>query len=70
MTNRWMDNRHLEGWTHGKIKLLLHTLTIRGSDLARLVEFHPFDQEDSMTDRCMDAQKNNVALAHPHHVGK
>ena len=41
MTDRWMDDEHMEGQAHGKIMLLLHTLTIRGSDIASLVEFCP-----------------------------
>ena len=41
--DRWMDDGHTEGHTHGKIILLLHTHTIRGSDIASLVEFHPVD---------------------------
>ena len=28
-----------DGWTHGKIMLLLHNLTMRGNDVASLVEF-------------------------------
>ena len=30
-----------DGRTHGKIMLLLHTLTMRVSDVAKLVECHP-----------------------------
>ena len=37
VTDRWTD----AGWTNGKIMLLLHTLTMRGSDVASLVEFCP-----------------------------
>ena len=37
MTDKWMDNGRTDGWTHGKIMLLLHTLTIRPSDVASLV---------------------------------
>ena len=29
----------MEGQTHGKIMLLLHTLAVRGSDVANLVQF-------------------------------
>ena len=36
MMNRWMD----KGCTEKKM-LLLHTLTIRGSDVVSLVEFCP-----------------------------
>ena len=39
MTDKWMDNRHTDGWRHRKIMLLLHTLTMRGNDVASLVEF-------------------------------
>ena len=31
---------------HGKIMLLSHTLTMRGSDVASLVEVHPVVQEE------------------------
>ena len=41
MTDKWMDNGHTDGQTHRKIMLLSHTLTIRGSDVTSLVEFHP-----------------------------
>ena len=36
-----MIERYMEGQTHRKIILLSHTLTIRGSDVASLVEFQP-----------------------------
>ena len=39
MTDRWMATDTTEGRMHGKIILLLHTLTMRGSDVASLVEF-------------------------------
>ena len=35
MIDRWTDAR----MTNGKIMLLSHTLTMRGSDVASLVEF-------------------------------
>ena len=35
MTNRWTDDGRTEK------KLLSHTLTMRGSDVASLVEFRP-----------------------------
>ena len=38
MTDRWMDARTDER-THRKIVLLSHTLTMRGLDVARLIEF-------------------------------
>ena len=41
MTDKWTDNRCMEGLTHGKIMLLLHTFTVKGSDVASLVEFCP-----------------------------
>ena len=49
MMGRWMD----DGWrTHGKILMLLsHILTMRGSDVASLVEFRPVV---SLGDRHMD----------------
>ena len=43
MTDRWMDNGHTKGLTHGKIMLLSHTFTIRGSDVASLVAFRSLD---------------------------
>ena len=36
--DRWTTD---DGWTHGKIMLLSHTLTMWRSDEANLVEFHP-----------------------------
>ena len=40
MTDEWTDDGRTEdGRTHRKIMLLWHTLTIRGSDVASLVEF-------------------------------
>ena len=39
--DRWMDHGHTEGQTHRKIMLFSYTLTIRGSDVASLVEFRP-----------------------------
>ena len=41
MTDRWMDDRRTDERTHGKVMLLSHTLTMRGSDVASLVEFCP-----------------------------
>ena len=35
----WMDDGHTDGWIHRKIMLLLHTLTMGGSDVASLVEY-------------------------------
>ena len=37
---RMMDAQK-DGWMHGKIVLLSHDLTMRGSDVASLVEFRP-----------------------------
>ena len=42
MTDRWMDAKQ----TDGKIMLLLYTLTIRGSDVASLIEFCPVVKEE------------------------
>ena len=36
----------MDGHTHGKIMLVSHTLTMRGSDVAGLVEFHPVNLEE------------------------
>ena len=44
---RWKD----EGQMDRKIMLLSHTLTMRGSDAASLVEFTSGLGEDSVTDR-------------------
>ena len=58
---------------HRKIMLLSHTLTVRESDVASLVEFCPVVQEeivwraDGQMYGRMDTLKNNVALAHPYH---
>ena len=41
MTDKWMDNGCTKGQMHRGIMLLLHTLTMRGSDVASLVELHP-----------------------------
>ena len=41
MAGRWMQGR-----THGKIMLLSHTLTMRGHDVASLVEFRPVVKEE------------------------
>ena len=39
--DRRMDDGHMEGRMHGKMILLSHTLIMRGTDVASLVEFHP-----------------------------
>ena len=39
MTDRWTEAI----WMHGQIMLLSHTLTMRVSDVASLVEFCPGD---------------------------
>ena len=67
-------------WTDGgrtdarKIMLLSHTITMRGSDVASLIEFRlQCLGGDSVADKWMDDGltdgrphgKNNVALAHP-----
>ena len=36
-----MMDRHIDGHTHRKIMLLSNPLTIRGCDVASLVEFRP-----------------------------
>ena len=41
MTDGWTDDGRTDGRTHGKIMLLSHTPTMRGSDVASLVEFRP-----------------------------
>ena len=41
MTDKSIDDGCMNGWRHGKIMLLLHTLTMKGSDVASLVEFCP-----------------------------
>ena len=47
MTDSWTDARR----TNGKLMLLSHTLTIRGSVVASLVEFRRGLGGDSITDR-------------------
>ena len=42
MTDRWADARR----TNGKVMLLSHTVTMRGSDVAGLVEFRPVVYEE------------------------
>ena len=41
MTDKWIDDGCTDGRMHRKVILLLHTLTLRGSDVANLVEFCP-----------------------------
>ena len=41
MTAKWTDYGCTDGRTHGKIMLLSHTFTMRGSAVASLVEFRP-----------------------------
>ena len=54
--------------TPGKIMLLSHTLTMRGSDVASLVEFRLVVSEEiacgQMDIRTTKARKKPVALAH------
>ena len=52
--------------------LLSHTLTMRGNDEAKLIEFRPVVQEEIAwrTDGQTDVWKKNVALTHPYHEGK
>ena len=42
MMDRWRD----AGWMDGKIMVLSHTLTMRGKDVASLVEFSPVVKEE------------------------
>ena len=49
-TDRWTDARR----TNGKIMLLSHTLTMRVSDVAGLVELRRYLGGDSVTDRWTD----------------
>ena len=39
MTDRWTDEEPMNRQRHRKIMLLSHILTMRGSDVASLVEF-------------------------------
>ena len=67
--DRWTDARR----TNGKIMLLLHTLTMRGSDVASFVEFRLVVLEEIawQTDGwTTDTRKNNVALTHPYYERK
>ena len=41
MTDKQMEDGPTDGLTHRKIMLLSHNLTVWGSDVASLVEFHP-----------------------------
>ena len=50
MTEKWTDNIYTDGQMHRKIMLLSHTLTMRGSDVASLIEFCPVVKEDGQTD--------------------
>ena len=67
--DRWMDDGCMDQWTHGKVMLLLHTLTMRGNDVAGLVEFQSSGLGgDGKTDRWTDG--HNIAHAHSYHEGK
>ena len=46
MTDKWMDDCHTDGWTHRKIMLLLHILTMRSNVVASSIEFRPVVQEE------------------------
>ena len=75
MTDRLRDEGRTDRRTQGKTMMLSHTFTMRGSDVASLVEFRPVVDYDSQMDgRRMhgrtDAQKNNATFAHPYHEGK
>ena len=39
--DKWADDGCTDGRTDGKIMFLLHIHTMRGNDVASLVEFHP-----------------------------
>ena len=41
MPYKWTDDGRTDGQMHGKIMLLSHTLTMRGSYVASLVELRP-----------------------------
>ena len=63
----------MQGRTHGKMMLLLQTLTTKGRDVVSLVEFRLVVKEKmawQTNRRTTDARKNNVALAHNYHEGK
>ena len=44
MTDKWTDHGRTDGQTHRKIMLLSHTLTMRGKNVASLVEFRSFKE--------------------------
>ena len=46
MTDKWTDDGGTDGRTHEKLMLLSHTLTMRGYDVASLVEFCPVVKEE------------------------
>ena len=46
MTDRWTDDGHTKGRTDGKNNVALAHPTVRGSDVARMVEFRPVVQEE------------------------
>ena len=46
MMYRWTDDGCKDELMHRKIMLLSHTLTMRGSDVASLVEFCPVLKEE------------------------
>ena len=48
MTDRWLDDGCKDGCMHGKIMLLSQTLTMRGRDVASLVEFRPVVKEETV----------------------
>ena len=52
----------MNGQMHGNIMLLSHTLTMRGSDVASLVEFHPMVRR-SYRDGQMFGWKNRQTTA-------
>ena len=46
MTDEWMDEGRRYGRIHRKIVLLLHTLSLRRSDVASLIENTPIGVEE------------------------
>ena len=49
-TDKWTDDGRTDRRTYRKLMLLLHILTVKGSDVASLVGFRPVVGGDSMTD--------------------
>ena len=62
VSDKWTDDEGMDGRTHGKIILLSHTLTMKGSDVASLVEFRPMVQEGRTTDARKDGRTEKINL--------